>query len=81
MFKRISIEQCQKIQNLVRVAGENGFENEENVDFLIIQSIPILYGEDFKPDLSTNKKKINFKTKVMSDIDETLKKYRKYKES
>lgn len=80
MFKRISIEQCQKIQNLVRVVGENGFEDEENIDFLIVQATPILYGENFKPDLSTNKKKINFKTKVMADIDETLKKYRRYKE-
>ena len=77
--KHFSIKQCQKIQNIVKAAGDDGFDND-TIDYIIAQSIPVLYGEDYKLNFKNEEEKIVFKTKVMSDIGKVLKEYKKHRE-
>lgn len=78
MFKKYSIKEMQLIFNIV--ASINGdFNDEDNVNFLIIQAMPIL-GKD-KEDLKNmnNDEKIKFKTSILEEINKIMEKYLKFK--
>lgn len=78
MFKKYSIKEMQLIYNIVSSVSGN-FEDEDNINFLITQSLHIL-GKD-KEDLEnmSNNEKIKFKTNILEEINRIMEKYLKFK--
>lgn len=78
MFKKYSIKQMQLIFNIV--SSINGdFENENNIDFMIAQAIPVLGKDNIDLKKMTNNEKIKFKTGILDEINKIMDKYIKFK--
>lgn len=78
MLKKYSIKEMQLIYNIVSsISGD--FNNEDNINFLIAQAIPILKKD--KEDLKnmSDDEKIKFKTNILEEINKIMEKYLKFK--
>lgn len=78
MFKKYSIKEMQLIYNIVSsISGD--FNDEDNINFLIAQAMPILKKD--KEDLKnmSDEEKIKFKTSILEEINKIMEKYLKFK--
>lgn len=78
IFKRYSIEQMQKISNIVRVVGENGF-TEDNVDFMIVQAMPIIFNKEFNFEDMSSDMVNKLKSQTLDEINKIIEKYTDFK--
>ena len=78
IFKKYTLEQMQKISNIVRVIGENGF-TEDNVDFMIVQSIPIIFNKEFNFKEMSPEMIGKLKAQTLEEINKIVEKYADFK--
>lgn len=78
IFKKYSLEQMQKISNIVRVVGEDGF-TEDNVDYMLVQAMPIIFKKEFNFEEMPSDVINELKTQALDEINNIIEKYADFK--